>query len=141
MKTSRGFTLIEIIIVVAIIALLAGIIIPSLFRARKSVNDKMALTELHSAKKYLENYAIDNNGLYASADGKADLSELVVGGYIHRDNICGRSKAGHTFNCTINRNSYFINATANVAHVTGDKDYQLTISGVQDAEADGNEGI
>ena len=42
----KGFTLVEIMIVVAIIALLAAIAIPNLLRARHNANESAALAPL-----------------------------------------------------------------------------------------------
>jgi prepilin-type N-terminal cleavage/methylation domain-containing protein len=53
----RGFTLVEIMIVVAIIALLAAIAIPNLLGARKAANDAAAKANLKTLGTELETYA------------------------------------------------------------------------------------
>ena len=53
----KAFTLVEVMIVVAIIALLAAIAIPNLIRAKVQANETVAQTSLKSIATALENYA------------------------------------------------------------------------------------
>lgn len=52
----KGFTLLEIIIVVAIIAILAAILLPRITGVRTSVNDTRRITDLRKVQGYLEVY-------------------------------------------------------------------------------------
>jgi type II secretion system protein G len=55
-----GFSLIEIILVVAIIALLAAIAVPNLLRAKVAANESSAQSTLKSIANALETYSISN---------------------------------------------------------------------------------
>jgi prepilin-type N-terminal cleavage/methylation domain-containing protein len=57
----RGFTLVEIMIVVAIIALLASIAVPNFMRARKRAQATRILEDLRVIDNATDEYAIENN--------------------------------------------------------------------------------
>ena len=56
-----GFTLVEIMIVVAIIALLAAIAVPNFLRARKRSQATRILEDLRMIDSATDQYAIENN--------------------------------------------------------------------------------
>ena len=56
-----GFTLVEIMIVVAIIALLAAIAVPGFLRARKRSQASRILNDLRMISAAVDQYAIENN--------------------------------------------------------------------------------
>jgi len=60
-STERGFTLVEIMIVVAIIALLAAIAIPNVLRGRTSANESAAVGNIRALVSSLEMYRSVNN--------------------------------------------------------------------------------
>src|ERR1700742_278716 len=61
-NTKRGgFTLVEIMIVVAIIALLAAIAVPNFLRARKRSQATRILEDLRIIDSSIDQYAIENN--------------------------------------------------------------------------------
>lgn len=62
-KNRGGFTLVEIMIVVAIIALLAAIAVPGFLRARKRSQATTVLNELRLIDGAKDQYAIENNRL------------------------------------------------------------------------------
>ena len=60
-KNRGGFTLVEIMIVVAIIALLAAIAVPNFLRARKRSQATRILEDLRMIDSAIDQYAIENN--------------------------------------------------------------------------------
>jgi len=61
MQRRSGFTLVEIMIVVAIIALLAAIAVPNFLRARKRSQATRMLEDLRIIDSAQDQYAIENN--------------------------------------------------------------------------------
>ena len=75
-RGARGFTLVEVMIVVAIIALLAAIAIPNLLRARHNANETAAIGATHSLIAALESYRAAQTPPSYPAD-MTDLSDAV----------------------------------------------------------------
>src|SRR3989338_3396063 len=64
MKKSKGFTSIELLVVISIIGLLASIVLVSLNSARVKARDTRRLMDMHQIMLALEQYATDNGDLY-----------------------------------------------------------------------------
>src|SRR4026208_1165695 len=60
-RKHAGFTLVEIMIVVAIIALLAAIAVPGFLRARKRSQASRIINDLRLIDSAVDQYAIENN--------------------------------------------------------------------------------
>ena len=88
-----GFTLVEIMIVVAIIGLLAAIGIPSFQKARDNSTTKGCINNLRIIDSAKEQYAMDNNVAQSGTiSATTDLDDYIKGGYSNV--VCG---AGGTY--------------------------------------------
>ena len=102
----KGFTLVEIMIVVAIIALLAAIAIPNLLRARVTANESSAQATLRTISTAMETFAAANNGTYP-----AQMSEMTdpVPPYVNED-YTAAARQGYNFTVPTWGASYCIQA-------------------------------
>ena len=73
-KKRGGFTLVEIMIVVAIIALLAAIAVPGFLRARKRSQASRVVNDLRLIDSAVDQYAIENNKATGATVNSADWS-------------------------------------------------------------------
>jgi prepilin-type N-terminal cleavage/methylation domain-containing protein len=78
LRTKRaGFTLVEIMIVVAIIALLAAIAVPGFLRARKRSQAAKVLNDLRMIDSAVDQYAIETSKSTGSVVAVADWTNYV----------------------------------------------------------------
>jgi prepilin-type N-terminal cleavage/methylation domain-containing protein len=73
----RGFTLVEIMIVVAIIALLASIAVPNFLRARKRSQATRIIEDLRVLDNATDEYAVENNKTSGMNPAFADLKAYL----------------------------------------------------------------
>ena len=76
-KGRRGFTLVEIMIVVAIIALLAAIAVPGFLRARKRSQATRILNDLRLIDNACDQYAMETNRKTGDTVGIADWTTYL----------------------------------------------------------------
>ena len=111
-NTSKGFTLIELMIVIAIIAIIAAIAIPGILSARRSANAGSALANLKSFSTAMATYAQDQSNQSYPA------SSAVLGDYYSHIETKGGYKYFYYPNTG---NSKFVYATAPVSLNNGTK--------------------
>lgn len=80
-QKQRGFTLIEVLIVVGIIGLLASVILVGLNSSRAKARDARRLSDLRQVQQGLELY-YTKNGSYPSASSWSALSSEITGANI-----------------------------------------------------------
>jgi prepilin-type N-terminal cleavage/methylation domain-containing protein len=79
MRGKKGFTLVEIMIVVAIIGLLAAIAIPSFIKARESSQTNACINNLRQIDAAKEQWALANKKVTGDAVIDADVNAYIKG--------------------------------------------------------------
>jgi len=81
-KRRGGFTLVEIMIVVAIIALLAAIVVPGFLRARKRSQASRILNDLRLIDSAVDQYAIETNKASGATVAMTDWTNYLKKGSV-----------------------------------------------------------
>jgi prepilin-type N-terminal cleavage/methylation domain-containing protein len=81
-KRRGGFTLVEIMIVVAIIALLAAIAVPGFLRARKRSQASRILNDLRMIDSAVDQYAIETNRVTGNTVAISDWTNYLKKGSV-----------------------------------------------------------
>ena len=97
MKDNKGFSLLELLIVVAIILIIATIAIPSLLRSRQAANESAAVANLRTVNTAEVTYLSSAGGNYGT------LAGLVSAGLLDDTFLGGATqpKAGYVYTITI----------------------------------------
>ncbi len=77
-RTHEGFTLIELMIVVAILGVLAAIAIPNFIAMQNRAKEGSTKANMHAVQLTAEDYSIQHDGTYADAAG--DVVALLPSG-------------------------------------------------------------
>ncbi len=119
-----GFSLIELLIVVAVIAIIAGIAIPSLTSSKKAANEAAAISYMRTWTAAQELY-LTRYGHYADAD-----DQLTAEGYI---GVGNHDQLGYTFSIdsgSTETHVWWGTGDPDTPGITGDRHFYIDSTGV-----------
>jgi len=117
----RGFTLVEIMIVVAIIALLASIAVPGFLRARKRSQASRVINDLRLIDNAIDMYAIENNKSSGNPVNITDWTKYIKAGtnlYLTGKDILGNGYGSQLVDSLPKVNGSTFNSLSDVADAT-----------------------
>ena len=130
MNSKRGFTLVEIMIVVAIVMTLATLVVSSVLRARHNANEMAAIAAFKTAITACQNFYA-NTLPHTYPQGLSDLIAPVSNPPYIDSVLASGTKQGYSFTYNfIDSESFTLNADPAVSGKTGTRHFFADESGI-----------
>ncbi|MDD2927355.1 MAG: prepilin-type N-terminal cleavage/methylation domain-containing protein [Candidatus Omnitrophica bacterium] len=126
----KGFALVEIMIVAAIIALLAAIAIPNILSAQMTANTQAAKENIRNLSAACERYAVVNNGAYPATVAQLTAFIGTAGSYCADASGAVTISRGYQYRCNLASQGYTLAADPVKSGVTGTLAYTASTGGV-----------